>query len=575
MFIEDEDWSDEPEAEALTKTVFSSAQKASNSSVTIKGVGKKSLLRTLQTLGSVPDWRSDAPPRDSDSEAEAEAVPSSHTKKKKKRRKRQKQVEISAEEAQNGDLDVESKEEKTVTQKKKKANKSGAQKVKNKDKTEAGETPTSASVEGEETQRLSRKQWKNKMKNKRKCKNKYRHEEPEGEVNQAETARKQSQKDQQSADSNSNGINSEPQARQAPALSNKKEKGRKPQKRKLVEVCDTSATLDKETLREVKQPVTKENKTKGDQHVSKKSDGAKEEAGEARQGTSDEQQQQQHPEPGKKLRLEVSKEQSRKKAKLRRLLHSQEPNKQEAGANQKDEVREIPKEEEVQEASAADRSSSLRSRMEQRLEAARFRYINEVLYTTTSREARRMFTQDPQAFWVYHKGYTAQVQRWPANPVDAIISYIRQKPVTQVVADFGCGDCKIARSVKNKVHCFDLAPTCDLVTVCDMANVPLDDGTVHIAVFCLSLMGTNLTDFLVEANRVLVMGGVLKVAEVASRFDNVRSFLTALASLGFKMVSKDTENSHFYAFEFVKTGNAPENVKKAGLQLRPCVYKKR
>lgn len=40
-----------------------------------------------------------------------------------------------------------------------------------------------------------------------------------------------------------------------------------------------------------------------------------------------------------------------------------------------------------------------------------------------------------------------------------------------VVADFGCGDCKIARSVKNKVHSFDLASTCDLVTVCDMAKV--------------------------------------------------------------------------------------------------------
>ena len=43
--------------------------------------------------------------------------------------------------------------------------------------------------------------------------------------------------------------------------------------------------------------------------------------------------------------------------------------------------------------------------------------------------------------------------------------------MTLVVADFGCGDCKIARSVKNKVHSFDLAPTCDLVTVCDMAKV--------------------------------------------------------------------------------------------------------
>lgn len=106
-----------------------------------------------------------------------------------------------------------------------------------------------------------------------------------------------------------------------------------------------------------------------------------------------------------------------------------------------------------------------------------------------------------------------------------------------MVADFGCGDCKIARSVKNKVHCFDLASTCELVTVCDMANVsvspfqsahvicilfclvlfikkgnalavqvPLGDCSVDIAVFCLSLMGTNLPDFLAEANRVLKTG---------------------------------------------------------------------
>lgn len=47
------------------------------------------------------------------------------------------------------------------------------------------------------------------------------------------------------------------------------------------------------------------------------------------------------------------------------------------------------------------------------------------------------------------------------------------RPPSRVVADFGCGDCKIARSVKNKVHSFDLAATCDLVTVCDMAHVSM------------------------------------------------------------------------------------------------------
>ncbi|KAJ3590483.1 hypothetical protein NHX12_008434 [Muraenolepis orangiensis] len=222
-----------------------------------------------------------------------------------------------------------------------------------------------------------------------------------------------------------------------------------------------------------------------------------------------------------------------------------------------------------------DRSASLRARMEQRLEAARFRYINEVLYTSTSGEAKRMFSQDPQAFGVYHRGFTAQVQRWPANPVDAIIAFIHKKPASHVVADFGCGDCKIALSVKNKVHSFDLAPICKLVTVCDMAKVPLKDCSVHIAVFCLSLMGTNLIDFLTEANRVLVMGGVLKVAEVASRFGDIRGFLSTLSSLGFKMALKDTENSHFYSFEFVKTKDVSETVKSSSLELRPCVYKRR
>ena len=38
------------------------------------------------------------------------------------------------------------------------------------------------------------------------------------------------------------------------------------------------------------------------------------------------------------------------------------------------------------------------------------------------------------------------------------------------------------------------------------AQVPLEDESVDVAVFCLSLMGTNIRDFLEEANRVLKPG---------------------------------------------------------------------
>uniref|UniRef100_A0A4X2K289 Ribosomal RNA-processing protein 8 n=1 Tax=Vombatus ursinus TaxID=29139 RepID=A0A4X2K289_VOMUR len=106
-------------------------------------------------------------------------------------------------------------------------------------------------------------------------------------------------------------------------------------------------------------------------------------------------------------------------------------------------------------------------------------------------------------------------------------------------------------------------------------QVPLKDESVDVAVFCLSLMGTNLSDFLKEANRVLKPGGMLKVAEVASRFVDMRGFLGALAQLGFKLVSKDLTNSYFYLLNFHKIGPPKAQGPLRGLTLRPCLYKRR
>ncbi|NWW05041.1 RRP8 protein, partial [Oreocharis arfaki] len=148
------------------------------------------------------------------------------------------------------------------------------------------------------------------------------------------------------------------------------------------------------------------------------------------------------------------------------------------------------------------------------------------------------------------------------------------RPASLVVADFGCGDCTLAASVKNQVHCFDLVPLSPRVTVCDMAKVPLAAESVDVAVFCLALMGTNLQEILGEANRVLKLGGTLMVAEVASRFEDTRAFLKAMTQLGFRTVSKDLSSSYFYLLEFAKTGPARPGP-APGLRLRPCLYKRR
>lgn len=561
MFNEDEDWSDEQEGQISCKTVFKNIQKSdSRTHLKPSSVGKKSLLRTLETLGSAPDWRS-RDHEDSDSETEVPSSPS----KKKRRKKRRKRLHQSEEQQEGGDASPTVKDEKSqVKTKKKRENKPGASKAHRACAGETkgekvSETQQESTNKQQNTDRLNRRQWRNKMKNKKRCKNKFRQNKPEDDANGAKTTDKQEPEEGIKMDAlESNSENLSQNANQK----RKKGKERKLGKRKNPEQeADGFTTAAKNRQPQVEKLKSGKSATSDSKGAA---EGLKHKDDELQLGATNHLVQI----PAKRRKPELSKEQSLKREKLKKILHRQEKDNDE-GSQEKTDTAAVS--EEVKQS----HSDSLRSRMERRLEAARFRYINELLYSTASGEARRMFQQDPQAFWVYHKGYTAQVQRWPANPVDDIISYIKKKSPTLVVADFGCGDCKIARSVKNKVHSFDLAATCELVTVCDMAKVPLGDCSVDIAVFCLSLMGTNLAEFLAEANRVLKMRGILKIAEVASRFDNVQNFISALAGLGFKMTAKDTENSHFFSFEFLKTGDAPQNVKKSGLQLKPCLYKKR
>ncbi|CAI9768755.1 unnamed protein product [Fraxinus pennsylvanica] len=47
------------------------------------------------------------------------------------------------------------------------------------------------------------------------------------------------------------------------------------------------------------------------------------------------------------------------------------------------------------------------------------------------------------------------MSHWPEQPNDIIIKWIKDHSPSLVVADFGCGDSQLARSVKNKVFSID------------------------------------------------------------------------------------------------------------------------
>lgn len=147
-----------------------------------------------------------------------------------------------------------------------------------------------------------------------------------------------------------------------------------------------------------------------------------------------------------------------------------------------------------------------------------------------------------------------------------------------VIADFGCGEARLSRTISSEnrtVHSFDLIASSPEVTACDMAHCPLKSASVDVAVYCLSLMGTNLHEFVIEANRVLKLGGILLIAEVESRFEDVDNFIKELHKFGYNLVDKDLSCSLFYFLQFKKERNIKNKNSLPRIQLNPCLYKKR
>ena len=108
---------------------------------------------------------------------------------------------------------------------------------------------------------------------------------------------------------------------------------------------------------------------------------------------------------------------------------------------------------------------------------------------------------------------------------------------------------------------------------------PLEAASVDVVVFCLSLMGTNIRDFVFEAARILKVGGTLKIAELESRFQgedlSVESFIQNVEKFGFKNSWKDLKKDFFYFIDFTKTSEVKKKKKLPDLALKACLYKKR
>lgn len=163
--------------------------------------------------------------------------------------------------------------------------------------------------------------------------------------------------------------------------------------------------------------------------------------------------------------------------------------------------------------------TSLQTALRAKLAGGKFRMLNETLYTTTGAEAWETM-KDEGAFDDYHAGFRGQAAHWPVQPINLITASLLEtlKP-RSLVADFGCGDAQLARSLAaqegQELKClsFDLVSKDSWVVEAECSSVPLPGGKggeiVDAVVCCLSLMGTDWINCVREARRILRAGQVV------------------------------------------------------------------
>lgn len=227
------------------------------------------------------------------------------------------------------------------------------------------------------------------------------------------------------------------------------------------------------------------------------------------------------------------------------------------------------------------KETSLLDSFSRQLEGSKFRYINEVLYTSRGDQAVQLFKEKPQLFDEYHSGYEKQVESWPVNPLDVIISHIKSDENALQIVDMGCGEARLSEELSDRtVRSFDLVAHNNRVEVANISKVPVKKGWADVVVFCLSLMGTDFHLFLKEGFRILKTDGLLYIAEPVSRIKSVNAFIHGIEALGFVKLEQE-ENKVFVLLTFRKNAKnyvlseqQMEALRKK-VHLLPCLYKKR
>lgn len=188
-----------------------------------------------------------------------------------------------------------------------------------------------------------------------------------------------------------------------------------------------------------------------------------------------------------------------------------------------------------------------------------FGEMNQKWNTRVSKTTYNKIKEDAEEWHEYHRRYRAVRENWTREETPVLVIADKINKLNKehlVVADFGCGDNLLKNEIKNPIKAFDMFAIDDTVTVADITDLPIEDDTIHIGVFSLSLMGRNHKEALKEAKRVMVSGGRLFVAEPLNRWedkeDGIDELRVEIEAEGFEVLNMHTNDK----FVFIDAVNA-------------------
>jgi hypothetical protein len=182
-----------------------------------------------------------------------------------------------------------------------------------------------------------------------------------------------------------------------------------------------------------------------------------------------------------------------------------------------------------------------------------FSQMNNRWNATHSATTHARLVANPEEWAQYHTLFRAARADWLVVPCQEMIRFLLERE-GRVIGDFGCGEAELARALQGRhtVHSFDHMAANTGVIVADMARVPLADGVLDVAVFSLSLMGANFTEYLREAHRTLRVDGQLHIWEATSRFGDLQEFQRGLVRLGFETVHAESR----WKFSYIRASRS-------------------